>query len=170
MGRSPVRRRAFEFEGRGYPGVMSEPRWLDPEEMRAWQALLSGWALLEREIDQQLRRDSGLSHTQYEVLVRLSDTPEGRLRMTELAEVLEARQRWFADGDVLSEQLSPDLWARLQGKFSFVESGVATLTCLVSDRGGEIQREARVPRDCRSPGAYADPGRKMLAYWEKVVY
>nr|WP_198428973.1 MarR family transcriptional regulator [Nocardia bovistercoris] len=56
--------------------------------MRAWQALLSGWALLDREIEQQLKRDAGLSHTQYEVLVRLAAAPEQRIRMTELADSL----------------------------------------------------------------------------------
>ena len=62
--------------------------WLNDEEMRAWKALLSGWALLEREIEGQLKCDAGLSHTQYEVLVRLADAPDGAMRMTELAESL----------------------------------------------------------------------------------
>ncbi|GAB4585111.1 MarR family winged helix-turn-helix transcriptional regulator [Nocardia sp. IFM 10818] len=67
---------------------MPEPQWLDDEEMRAWKALLSGWALLEREIERQLKRDAGLSHTQYEVLVRLAAAPDGSIRMTELADSL----------------------------------------------------------------------------------
>ncbi|WP_040814726.1 MarR family winged helix-turn-helix transcriptional regulator [Nocardia concava] len=67
---------------------MPRTKWLDDEEMRAWKALLSGWALLEREIEQQLKRDAGLSHTQYEVLVRLAAAPDGTLRMTELAAAL----------------------------------------------------------------------------------
>lgn len=67
---------------------MDQPRWLDDEEMRAWKALLSGWGLLEREIEQQLKRDCGLSHTQYEVLVRLAAAPEATMRMTELADSL----------------------------------------------------------------------------------
>lgn len=67
---------------------MHKPQWLDDEEMRAWQGLLTGWALLEREIERQLKRDSGLSHTQYEVLVRLAAAPDGRIRMTELADSL----------------------------------------------------------------------------------
>ena len=62
--------------------------WLNDEEMRAWKALLSGYALLEREIERQLKYDAGLSHTQYEVLVRLADAPGGAIRMTELAESL----------------------------------------------------------------------------------
>ena len=62
-----------------------ETRWLDQEEMRAWLAFVTAWPLLERRLDQQLRRDSGLSQLQYLVLARLSDAPGGALRMTELA-------------------------------------------------------------------------------------
>jgi DNA-binding MarR family transcriptional regulator len=65
-----------------------EPRWLNDEEMAAWTGFLGAGALLNRRIEQQLREDSGLSHTQYEILVRLNETPDGALRMTELADAL----------------------------------------------------------------------------------
>ena len=68
--------------------MSDEPRWLNEDEMAAWTGFLGAGALLNRRIEQQLREDSGLSHTQYEILVRLADTPEGALRMTELAEAL----------------------------------------------------------------------------------
>jgi len=64
---------------------MAEPRWLSAEEMRAWQAFLAAGALLDRRLDQQLRQESGLSHAQYEILVRLAAAPDGELRMTDLA-------------------------------------------------------------------------------------
>ena len=67
---------------------MAEPRWLSAEEMRAWQAFLAAAALLDRRLDQQLKEDAGLSHPQYEILVRLSAAPGGELRMTDLAGVL----------------------------------------------------------------------------------
>ncbi len=45
-------------------------------------------------VDAQLQRDAGLSHADYEVLVRLSEVPGRRLRMSELAEgVLFSRSR-----------------------------------------------------------------------------
>ena len=66
---------------------MAEPRWLSAEEMRAWQAFLAAGALLDRRLDQQLRQESGLSHAQYEILVRLA-AAGGELRMTDLAAVL----------------------------------------------------------------------------------
>jgi DNA-binding MarR family transcriptional regulator len=67
---------------------MAEPRWLSAEEMRAWQAFLAAAALLDRRLDQQLKDDTGLSHPQYEILVRLSAAPDGELRMTDLAGAL----------------------------------------------------------------------------------
>ena len=61
------------------------PRWLNAEERRAWLAFITTANMLNRRLDQQLTRDDGLSHLQYEILVRLGDTPEHELRMTELA-------------------------------------------------------------------------------------
>ncbi|MEK8169252.1 hypothetical protein NKH77_04025 [Streptomyces sp. M19] len=54
---------------------MDEPKWLDAEEMRAWQGFLHSGALLNRRVEQQLRRDAGLSHPQFEILARLSEAP-----------------------------------------------------------------------------------------------
>ena len=60
-------------------------RGLSTEEQRAWTALRTTYALLHQRMDQQLKRDAGLSHLQYEILSRLSAAPERELRMTELA-------------------------------------------------------------------------------------
>lgn len=64
---------------------MARPRWLNDEEKRAWNAFMSTHALLYQRLDQQLKRDAGLSHLQYEILARLSGAPERELRMSELA-------------------------------------------------------------------------------------
>lgn len=66
---------------------MNEPRWLDAEEMRLWDRFLAAGALVDRAVEQQLKAE-GLSHTQYEVLVRLSAAPESSMRMTDLAAAL----------------------------------------------------------------------------------
>lgn len=66
---------------------MSDPQWLNEREMRAWEGFLAAGALVSRQVEQHLKTE-GLSHTQYEVLVRLSATPGGAVRMTELAEAL----------------------------------------------------------------------------------
>jgi len=68
--------------------MMGGPRWLNEQERRAWLAFLTAAGLLNRRLDQQLERDAGLSHLQYEILVRLADAPESELRMSELAAAL----------------------------------------------------------------------------------
>lgn len=65
---------------------MSETRWLSPDEQDTWRAYLTAHRLLLDEIDAQLRRDSGIPHAYYEILVRLSETPGRALRMSVLAE------------------------------------------------------------------------------------
>ena len=86
---APARGSAPRTAARGpYHGRMAEPRWLSAEEMRAWQAFLAAAALLDRRLDQQLKEEAGLSHPQYEILVRLAAAPGGELRMTDLAGAL----------------------------------------------------------------------------------
>jgi DNA-binding MarR family transcriptional regulator len=67
---------------------MADQRWLTAAEMAAWLAFLDVSHRLDRVIEQQLRRDAGLSHAQYEILSRLEAAPGGRLRMSDLAEVI----------------------------------------------------------------------------------
>src|SRR4051794_37269249 len=64
---------------------VAEPVWLDANEARAWRGYLLMTRLLFTELGRGLNRDSGLSHPDYEVLVNLSETPDHRLRMHELA-------------------------------------------------------------------------------------
>ncbi len=64
---------------------MSTPRWLNDVEMRAWRSLMSTNRLLFEQLGRDLGRQSGLSMADYEVLVRLSEAENRRLRMTELA-------------------------------------------------------------------------------------
>ncbi len=67
---------------------MAETRWLDEQEMAAWKGFLAASNLVARHLEQQLKDDAGLSHTQYEILVHLSAAPGGALRMADLAERL----------------------------------------------------------------------------------
>lgn len=54
-------------------------------EQTAWRAFLSAVQMLNTEVEAQLQRDSGISHADYEILVRLSEQPDRSLRMSELA-------------------------------------------------------------------------------------
>ena len=65
-----------------------EPRWLDDGEQHSWRALMMGITLLEERLDDDLRREFGMSLTEYEVLVRLSERPGRAMRMAQLADAM----------------------------------------------------------------------------------
>lgn len=69
-------------------------RWLDAEEQRAWRSFLTASRLLFDRVERQLQQEAGLPHAYYEILVRLSEAPDGRLRMSRLATTsLSSRSR-----------------------------------------------------------------------------
>src|SRR5438874_8641723 len=61
-------------------------RWLSGDEQRAWRAYLEATQLLFDALDRQLQRDAGLSHADYEILVRLSEARDRQMRMSELSQ------------------------------------------------------------------------------------
>lgn len=67
---------------------MDEVRWLDEREARAWRSLQFMQMRLEGALAHQLAIDSGLSYPDYVVLVAMTDRPDGRMRLFELAEAL----------------------------------------------------------------------------------
>lgn len=69
-----------------------DPPWLTEEEQATWRAYLMTNLHFMRELDRQLRQDSGLSHAAYGLLVRLNDRPGGSARITELAGALDHSQ------------------------------------------------------------------------------
>ncbi|MBX4171939.1 MULTISPECIES: MarR family transcriptional regulator [Rhodococcus] len=65
---------------------MTDTRWLSDTEHDLWRTYLDATRLLLQQLDRQLVRDTGISFTDYEILVVLSEAPQQRLRMRELAE------------------------------------------------------------------------------------
>ncbi|MCG5445519.1 MarR family transcriptional regulator [Micromonospora sp. NIE79] len=73
---------------------MDATRWLDEREDRAWRGYRRMRRLLDLELARELTQDAGLSEPDYDVLSDLSETPEGRLRLSELADrMLWSRSR-----------------------------------------------------------------------------
>lgn len=66
---------------------MSEPRWLNDGEQRAWRAFYAAGKVLFDQLDRELQRDANMPHAYYELLVVLSEVPGRELRMRELAEL-----------------------------------------------------------------------------------
>jgi DNA-binding MarR family transcriptional regulator len=62
------------------------PRGLNDEQLAAFFALMEVSSVLQYAVDEHLRSDGGLSYVQFQILARLLDSPEGRVRMTDLAD------------------------------------------------------------------------------------
>ncbi len=57
-----------------------------PDEAAAWGGMLSLNSRITKQLEENLRRRSGLSHAEYEVLLRLFMEQDGKLRIQALAE------------------------------------------------------------------------------------
>ncbi len=68
---------------------MTAPQWLDDEQQQTWRAWLDVNARLFARMSRELQAGSGLSLQDYDVLVALTDVPEGSVRMRDLSVKLE---------------------------------------------------------------------------------
>ena len=62
------------------------PQWLNPAEMKAWRSYIIASRHLMEALDSDLV-DHDLSMPDYGILAHLSDAPDRRMRMSELAEI-----------------------------------------------------------------------------------
>jgi DNA-binding MarR family transcriptional regulator len=69
--------------------VTTDVRWLDAGQQRAWRGFLDLHARLAAKLNRDLQRSAGLSLADYDVLVHLTDVPDGRLRAFELGDGLQ---------------------------------------------------------------------------------
>jgi DNA-binding MarR family transcriptional regulator len=69
--------------------VSADEPWLSADEQRAWRAWLDAHAHLSARLNRELQTSAGLSLSDYDVLVHLTDVPGNRLRAFELGEALE---------------------------------------------------------------------------------
>ena len=68
--------------------MSSDVRWLSAEQERVWRRWVTLNARLSATLQRELQDDAGLSMPDYEVLVHLTDSAEGQVRVTDLARLL----------------------------------------------------------------------------------
>ena len=69
-------------------------QWLSEDEQRIWRDFITAVQLLEDTLNRDLQNAHGISMGDYEILVRLSESPDRRIRMSILAkQVLVSRSR-----------------------------------------------------------------------------
>ncbi len=121
-------------------------RWLSPAEQRAWRAYIAAASLLEDTIDRQLQAETGMPHLYYSILAMLSEAPDRRLRITDLAETLKITRSRLTYGVT---RLASDGLVRREGCHSDRRTQIAVLTdegMAVLGAGGAGPRGARSRR------------------------
>ena len=68
---------------------VTDPRWLNEREQRAWRAYLAMQNRLQARLNRQLQSDADVSLADFDVLVALTDRPDVQVRVLELAETLQ---------------------------------------------------------------------------------
>lgn len=67
----------------------SQTAWLTDTEQATWRSFVRMQVRLNAQLSQCMQAESGLSMADYEVLVHLSEAPDGRLRVFELGRGVE---------------------------------------------------------------------------------
>lgn len=79
--------------------------WLSEQEQVQWRAWLSAGTLLIDALSRDLQASHDMTMADYEILVRLSESPDHRMRMSELAEAtLSSRSRLSHQIDRMEKQ------------------------------------------------------------------
>lgn len=68
---------------------MTDEPWLSAGEQRAWRSFVAMRQQLERHLERHLQGEFGLSNSDFEILVNLSEAPGDRMRAFELAEATQ---------------------------------------------------------------------------------
>jgi DNA-binding MarR family transcriptional regulator len=113
---------------------MAEPRWLDDNEQQAWRAFIAAQRVVNGRIEQQLQRDAGMPHTYFEILVRLADAADGRLRMSELAVATLGSRSRLSHAVNRLEKVG---WVRREG----IESDRRGQVAILTDEGRQKLKE-----------------------------
>lgn len=109
---------------------------LAPAELAAWRGLLRAHAELIRALDTELTQAHGLPLSSYEVLLFLADSPEGRMRMSDLAQsVLLSRSGLTR----LADRLEKDGLIRRQA----CSTDQRGLFAVITDQGRQVFEDAR---------------------------
>ena len=143
------------------------PALLDRVELGAWRGLLRVHSRMTKALDAELIAEHGISLSSYEVLLFLADAPDGRLRMSELA-----------DGVLLSRSGLTRLVDRMERdgvlRRERCEDDARGFNAIITAEGRDLFQSARRThldgvRELFLSQLSADELRTLARLWEKVA-
>jgi DNA-binding MarR family transcriptional regulator len=115
---------------------MSEPSWLNSEELEFWRAFIAATTTVMGNVEAELKADAGIGFDDYEVLVHLSEAEDRRLRMSDLSErLLHSRSR-------LSQRVDRMVQRGLVQREKCPEDGRGTFAVLTDEGFSVIEQAA----------------------------
>lgn len=106
-------------------GTAAEPHWLDAKEMDTWLSVISVIIKLPAALDAQLRRDSDMTHFDYQVLAMLSAANGRSMRLREVARVTDSSLSRMSHG---VKRLEARGWINRSADPTDARSTIAALT------------------------------------------
>jgi DNA-binding MarR family transcriptional regulator len=148
---------------------MSETRWLTREEQRTWRTFMLATNMLFDQFDRELRQEAGIPTTYYEVLVRLSEAPGRRLRMSQLAERSQSSRSHLSH---TISRLEDAGWVERQtcrtdrrGAFAFLtDAGFAALEAAAPVHVESVRRHLFDQLDQNQLGQLRQIGERILQH------
>jgi len=154
--------------------MSSEVRWLTAEEERVWRRWLTLNARLSATLQRELQDDAGLSMPDFEVLVHLTDSPEGRVRVTDLARLMQWERSRVSHHVTRMERrrLVQRVECAEDGRGAFVVITPPGRAAIEQAAPGHVNMVRRLIFDALSPeevDAFATIIEKMLAQLDKQL-
>ena len=152
--------------------MSSDVQWLTAEEERVWRRWLTLNARLSATLHRELQDDAGLSMPDFEVLVHLTDSPEGRVRVTDLARLMQWERSRVSHHVTRMERrrLVQRVECAEDGRGAFVLITPPGRAAIEQAAPGHVNMVRRLIFDALSPeevDAFATIIEKMLAQLDK---
>ena len=144
--------------------------WLSPAEMTAWRSFITTTGDLLRAIENELE-PFDLDMGDYQLLAMLSEAPEQRLRMCDLADALRLTRGGLTrrmEG-VVKKKLVSRVQSTEDGRVAFAQmtaKGVATLNAVAPEHVETVRRlmiDLLTPAEVKAVGTAFSKIRKNLA-------
>jgi DNA-binding MarR family transcriptional regulator len=141
--------------------MKDEPHWLSPEEQHAWRAFIRLHQKLNATLVRDLQTHAKLSGADFEILVALTDTTEGRQRFQDLAKAIDWEQSRLSHQ--IARMTKRDLVAREEcpedGRGAFVVITAAGRKTIEAAAPHHVATVRRLVIDHLSPADLATLGR-----------
>jgi DNA-binding MarR family transcriptional regulator len=146
------------------------PLWLSPAEQHAWRSFIRMHQKLSATLVRDLQAHSKLSSADYEILVALTDAPDGRQRFQELAKSVDWEQsrlshqitRMIKRGLVAREECAED------GRGVFVVLTPAGRKVITAAAPHHVATVRRLVIDALSPDELATLGQISLRILDQL--